>query len=215
VCSVLRASSPAKNLREATLLQWSTYCCWHFSISTSSLTDSCSTKRRYLQLQIQVKKETFSAESEVLLYWRSSRCYSTIRTRRRSRPFGLQLYYSRFPSHQSVKQSHFVKKEANLRRLLWNICKLLTNRQTIMASSYWESTQRKFWTFTKQELALERKKMEDSERNLVNLYPLPDRRHLSIYFSHRKSQTTTSLHQANWWQNSQKWQDRLESANKL
>ena len=56
-----------------------------------------------------------------------------------------------------------------------------------MSSSYWESTQRKFWTFTKQDLALERKRMEDAERNLVNLYPLPDRRHLSIYFSHRKS----------------------------
>jgi cyclin C len=55
-----------------------------------------------------------------------------------------------------------------------------------MASNYWESTQRKFWTFTKQQLALERQKMEDSERNLVNQYPLPDRRHLSIYFYHRK-----------------------------
>lgn len=54
-----------------------------------------------------------------------------------------------------------------------------------MASNYWESTQRKFWTFTKQQLALERKKIEESERNLVNLYPLPDRRHLSIYFYHR------------------------------
>lgn len=56
-----------------------------------------------------------------------------------------------------------------------------------MASSYWESTQRKFWTFTKQQLALERKKVEESERNLVNLYPLPDRRHLSIYFHNRES----------------------------
>lgn len=56
-----------------------------------------------------------------------------------------------------------------------------------MASNYWESTQRRFWTFTKQQLALERKKMEEVERNLVSLYPLPDRRHLSIYFYHRKS----------------------------
>jgi cyclin C len=54
-----------------------------------------------------------------------------------------------------------------------------------MASNYWESTQRKFWTFTKQQLAVERQKMEDSERNLVNQYPLPDRRHLSIYFYHQ------------------------------
>ncbi|OWY48304.1 hypothetical protein CUC08_Gglean007703 [Alternaria sp. MG1] len=62
-----------------------------------------------------------------------------------------------------------------------------------MSSSYWESTQRKFWTFTKQELALERKRMEDAERNLVNLYPLPDRRHMSIYFSHQLSKMARPL----------------------
>ena len=28
--------------------------------------------------------------------------------------------------------------------------------------------------------------MEDAERNLVSLYPLPDRRHLSIYFHQRE-----------------------------
>lgn len=55
----------------------------------------------------------------------------------------------------------------------------------IMASNYWESTQRRFWTFTKQQLATERKKLEESDKNLVNAYPLPDRRLLSIYFSHR------------------------------
>lgn len=55
-----------------------------------------------------------------------------------------------------------------------------------MASSYWDSTQRKYWTFTKQQLALERKKVEEAERGLVNSYPLPDRRLLSIYFYHRK-----------------------------
>ncbi|KAJ4986903.1 RNA polymerase II holoenzyme cyclin-like subunit [Stagonosporopsis vannaccii] len=62
-----------------------------------------------------------------------------------------------------------------------------------MASNYWESTQRRFWTFTKQQLALERKKMEESERNLVNLYPLPDRRHLSIYFYHQLSKMARPL----------------------
>lgn len=62
-----------------------------------------------------------------------------------------------------------------------------------MASSYWESTQRKFWTFTKQELAHERKKIEESERNLVNMYPLPDRRHLSIYFYHRTFSVLTKM----------------------
>jgi cyclin C len=45
----------------------------------------------------------------------------------------------------------------------------------------------KFWTFTKPQLALERKRLEDSERNVVTMYPLPDRRHLSIYFYHRES----------------------------
>jgi cyclin C len=53
-------------------------------------------------------------------------------------------------------------------------------------NNYWESTQRKFWTFSKQQLATERKKMEEAERNLVTMYPLPDRRLLSIYFYHRK-----------------------------
>ncbi|KAL1607803.1 RNA polymerase II holoenzyme cyclin-like subunit [Paraconiothyrium brasiliense] len=62
-----------------------------------------------------------------------------------------------------------------------------------MASSYWESTQKKFWTFTKPQLALERKRLEDSERNLVNMYPLPDRRHLSIYFYHQLSKMARPL----------------------
>lgn len=75
-----------------------------------------------------------------------------------------------------------------------------------MSSSYWESTQRKFWTFTKQDLALERKRMEDAERNLVNLYPLPDRRHLSIYFSHRKSLCGASVTSADVLQNCRRWQ---------
>ncbi|KAF2267082.1 C/H/G cyclin [Lojkania enalia] len=62
-----------------------------------------------------------------------------------------------------------------------------------MAASYWESTQRKYWTFTKQQLMLERKKLEESERNLVNLYPLPDRRLLSIYFYHMLSKMARPL----------------------
>ncbi|KAF2796230.1 C/H/G cyclin [Melanomma pulvis-pyrius CBS 109.77] len=62
-----------------------------------------------------------------------------------------------------------------------------------MTSTYWESTQRKFWTFTKQQLALERKKIEEAERNLVNLYPLPDKRHLSIYFYHQLSKMARPL----------------------
>jgi cyclin C len=52
-------------------------------------------------------------------------------------------------------------------------------------NNYWESSQRRFWTFTKQQLAAERKRMEEAEKNLVNMFPLPDRRHLSIYFYSR------------------------------
>ena len=60
-------------------------------------------------------------------------------------------------------------------------------------NNYWESSQRKFWTFSKQQLATERKKMEEAERNLVNMYPLPDRRLLSIYFYHRGYQQSSVL----------------------
>lgn len=35
--------------------------------------------------------------------------------------------------------------------------------------------------------------MEEAERNLVNLYPLPDRRHLSIYFYHQLSKMARPL----------------------
>lgn len=56
-----------------------------------------------------------------------------------------------------------------------------------MAANYWESTQRRNWQFSKDELAQMREKLEESEQNLVHMYPLPQRRHLSIYFNQRKS----------------------------
>lgn len=52
-----------------------------------------------------------------------------------------------------------------------------------MAASYWESTQRKYWQFTKLELAEIRKKLESEDRTLVQTYPLPQLRHLSIFFN--------------------------------
>lgn len=55
-----------------------------------------------------------------------------------------------------------------------------------MAANYWESTQRKHWQFTKQELARLRQKLEDEDRNLVQAYPLPQVRHLSIFFNQRE-----------------------------
>ncbi|KAI5923808.1 cyclin-C [Camillea tinctor] len=52
-----------------------------------------------------------------------------------------------------------------------------------MAANYWESTQRRFWQFSKEELANMRERLEDSEQSLVSMFPLPERRHLSIYFN--------------------------------
>ncbi|KAI1343773.1 cyclin-C [Xylariaceae sp. FL0016] len=52
-----------------------------------------------------------------------------------------------------------------------------------MAANYWESTQRRFWQFTKEELAQMREKLEEDEQNLVQMFPLPNQRHLYIYFN--------------------------------
>ncbi|KAB5585274.1 cyclin-C [Coniochaeta sp. 2T2.1] len=52
-----------------------------------------------------------------------------------------------------------------------------------MAANYWESTQRKHWQFTKVQLATMRQKLEDEDPNLVHAYPLPQLRHLNIYFN--------------------------------
>ncbi|KAI1178206.1 cyclin domain-containing protein [Nemania sp. FL0916] len=52
-----------------------------------------------------------------------------------------------------------------------------------MAANYWESTQRKFWQFSKDDLAQMREKLEESEQSLVQMFPLPQLRHLSIYFN--------------------------------
>lgn len=55
-----------------------------------------------------------------------------------------------------------------------------------MAANYWESTQRKHWQFTKPELAQLRQKLEDEDKNLVQTYPLPQLRYLSIFFNQRE-----------------------------
>ena len=52
-----------------------------------------------------------------------------------------------------------------------------------MASNYWDSTQRKYWSFTKVQLADIRRRLEEADAQLVQQYPLPDRRLLNIYFS--------------------------------
>ena len=50
-----------------------------------------------------------------------------------------------------------------------------------MASNYWDSTQAKFWTFTKAELTDLRKQLSDANPQIHNKYPLPDRRLINIY----------------------------------
>ncbi|KAJ8128553.1 hypothetical protein O1611_g5079 [Lasiodiplodia mahajangana] len=55
-----------------------------------------------------------------------------------------------------------------------------------MAANYWESTQRRHWQFSKDELAQMREKLEESEQSLVQMFPLPQLRHLSIYFNQRE-----------------------------
>jgi cyclin C len=54
-----------------------------------------------------------------------------------------------------------------------------------MAASYWDSTQRRYWTFSKAQLGEMRKKLEETDKVMHTQYPLPDRRLLNIYFSIR------------------------------
>ena len=55
-----------------------------------------------------------------------------------------------------------------------------------MAANYWNSTQQRFWTFTKPELEAKRRQLEISEGALWQQYPLPNRRLLDIYINQRK-----------------------------
>ncbi|PTD07108.1 RNA polymerase II holoenzyme cyclin-like protein subunit [Fusarium culmorum] len=52
-----------------------------------------------------------------------------------------------------------------------------------MSASYWQSTQCRFWTFTKEQLATMRQKLEEDNAELVRMFPLPQQRHLNIYFN--------------------------------
>lgn len=55
-----------------------------------------------------------------------------------------------------------------------------------MAANFWVSTQHKNWLFTREQLAAKRQAVLDEEPALVQAYPLPDWRHLNIYFNQRK-----------------------------
>ncbi|KAI1851642.1 hypothetical protein JX266_003104 [Neoarthrinium moseri] len=52
-----------------------------------------------------------------------------------------------------------------------------------MAASFWQSTQRRFWIFSKDELEQIRGKLREEDQGLVQMFPLPEWRHLSIYFN--------------------------------
>ncbi|KND92671.1 RNA polymerase II holoenzyme cyclin-like subunit [Tolypocladium ophioglossoides CBS 100239] len=52
-----------------------------------------------------------------------------------------------------------------------------------MSANYWESTQRRHWLFTKEQLASMRQKLEDENADLIRMFPLPQARHLAIYFN--------------------------------
>jgi cyclin-C len=55
-----------------------------------------------------------------------------------------------------------------------------------MAANYWDSTQRRHWQFTRDQLSSMRQQLDDEEATLVQTYPLPALRHLSNYFNQRK-----------------------------
>jgi len=55
-----------------------------------------------------------------------------------------------------------------------------------MSANYWDSTQRKHWQFTKDELASMRQKLEEENADLVQMFPLQQVRHLYIYFNQRE-----------------------------
>lgn len=54
-----------------------------------------------------------------------------------------------------------------------------------MAANYWDSTQAKYWTFTKAELAVMRDDLSKTHAAAFKKYPLPDLRHMSIYMQNQ------------------------------
>ncbi|CAN8104174.1 unnamed protein product [Discula destructiva] len=56
-----------------------------------------------------------------------------------------------------------------------------------MAANYWDSSQRKHWTFTKDQLATMRQNLEEEDPALVQSFGLPQLRHLNIFFNQQIS----------------------------
>jgi len=50
-----------------------------------------------------------------------------------------------------------------------------------MAANYWDSSQARYWTFTKDELADIRQQMQDGNKSIYIKYELPEKRHMNIY----------------------------------
>jgi len=59
-----------------------------------------------------------------------------------------------------------------------------------MAANYWASTQRWHWQFSRETLTEIRQQLEDEDINLVQQYPLPERRLLSKFFNERSYSIT-------------------------
>lgn len=55
-----------------------------------------------------------------------------------------------------------------------------------MASNFWSSSQRSDWQFDRDTLLETRDALENENRSLILAYPLPDLRHLSIFFNQRR-----------------------------
>jgi hypothetical protein len=55
-----------------------------------------------------------------------------------------------------------------------------------MAANYWDSTQRTYWTFTKDQLDDIRNQQQKDNQELHNKYPLPEPRLMNIYIQQRK-----------------------------
>ncbi|KAI0010624.1 cyclin-C [Xylariaceae sp. FL0662B] len=62
-----------------------------------------------------------------------------------------------------------------------------------MAANYWESTQRRCWQFSKDELAQMRQDLEEREQALVQMFPLPQTRHLYIFFNQQLNRLSKRL----------------------
>ncbi|XWW93324.1 hypothetical protein V2A60_001257 [Cordyceps javanica] len=52
-----------------------------------------------------------------------------------------------------------------------------------MSANYWDSTQRRYWLFTKDQLNTMRTKLEQDNHDLVRMFPLSQPRHLAIFFN--------------------------------